>query len=195
MMGEAPDAAKADAKPWAAIWFENDRMPRLVVSRALEVLVANAAARALMARNPCLSDRGGVLCVNTRRGSDDLQALVNTRPISERPIAICPMTDRALMVRAFPIADDPAVVALTLHDLTAEYRWVAPDLEQIFGVTPAEVAIIDLLLQGLVSKEVALRLNKSVLTVRTHVKRIYVKLNVSSREQFFARILPYLSTR
>lgn len=193
MMGEAPDAAKADAKPWAEIWFENDRVPRVIVTRTLEVMAANPAARMVLARNACLAERSGVLSASTRRGQDDLQALVAVRPVPEQPIVLCPMTDRAMLIRAQPIADGVGAVALTLRDLTKQYRWLAPDLEQLFGVTPAEQAIIALLLEGKVSKEVALTLQKSVLTVRTHVKRIYIKLNVTSREQFFARILPYLS--
>lgn len=37
--------------------------------------------------------------------------------------------------------------------------------------------------------EIALRLGKSVMTVRTHVKHAYSKLNITSKEQLFATTL------
>jgi DNA-binding CsgD family transcriptional regulator len=37
--------------------------------------------------------------------------------------------------------------------------------------------------------EIAVELHKSVLTVRTHVKRIYTKLNVGTKEQLFSNVM------
>ena len=69
------------------------------------------------------------------------------------------------------------------------------DLEPVFGVTPGEHQVIVQLLKGYSSREIAAQFGKSILTVRTHVKRAYGKIGVKTRGQLFARLLPYLSIR
>jgi DNA-binding NarL/FixJ family response regulator len=55
------------------------------------------------------------------------------------------------------------------------------------GLSPREVEVLDLVTQGFLLKEVADRLNISVHTVNTHVRRIYEKLHVRSRAQAAAK--------
>jgi DNA-binding NarL/FixJ family response regulator len=43
--------------------------------------------------------------------------------------------------------------------------------------------------QGQSVTEIAQAVHKSVLTIRTHVKRIYGKLNVGTKEQLFSTVL------
>jgi len=83
-------------------------------------------------------------------------------------------------------------VVLQFRDLSRGIDMDCADLEPVFGVTPAEQRILLLMLQGQSVKEIAGDLHKSVLTVRTHVKRLYAKLGVQSREQLFARIGPFV---
>jgi len=49
-------------------------------------------------------------------------------------------------------------------------------------LSPAERAVFDLYLQGHTAKEITQILCLSINTIKTHNKRIYMKLNVSSRE-------------
>ncbi len=58
-----------------------------------------------------------------------------------------------------------------------------------FGLTPAEIKVLDLIAQGLSDREIGRRLFVSRPTVRSHVGRILEKLGVSSRLQaaVFAR--------
>ncbi len=51
------------------------------------------------------------------------------------------------------------------------------------GLTEREIEVMDYLVQGLINKEVALELNISENTVKTHIKSIYRKLEVSNRLQ------------
>jgi DNA-binding CsgD family transcriptional regulator len=69
------------------------------------------------------------------------------------------------------------------------------DLEPMFGVTPGEHQVIVQLVKGYSSREIAEQFGKSILTVRTHVKRAYGKIGVKTRGQLFAKLLPYLSIR
>lgn len=83
-------------------------------------------------------------------------------------------------------------VALQFRDLRHAFKIDCADLEPIFSVTRAEQKTLVLILHGRSVTEIAAELEKSVLTVRTHVKRLYAKLGVQSREQLFARVGPFL---
>jgi DNA-binding NarL/FixJ family response regulator len=55
------------------------------------------------------------------------------------------------------------------------------------GLSPREQEVLDLLAQGYLYKEIAERLNISVPTVNTYVRRMYEKLHVRSRAQAVAK--------
>jgi DNA-binding NarL/FixJ family response regulator len=58
-----------------------------------------------------------------------------------------------------------------------------------FGLSTRENAVLDLLSQGDLYKEVAEKLHISIDTVRSHVRKIYEKLQVHSRSQAVAKFL------
>jgi DNA-binding NarL/FixJ family response regulator len=84
-------------------------------------------------------------------------------------------------------------VTLTLRDTTLPATIECIDLRQLFGLTRSEQTAILGLFTGLSSTEIADESGRSVLTVRTHVKRAYRKIGVRSLAQLFARLLPYAS--
>lgn len=51
------------------------------------------------------------------------------------------------------------------------------------GLTPRELDVLRLMIQGLTNKTISKRLARSVGTVKTHVKAIFVKLNATTRTQ------------
>jgi DNA-binding NarL/FixJ family response regulator len=52
-------------------------------------------------------------------------------------------------------------------------------------VSPREFAIIELLVQGSTTKEIASHLNLSVGTIESHMNHIYEKLNINKANQLF----------
>ncbi len=56
-------------------------------------------------------------------------------------------------------------------------------VENIKTLTPAEKAVFDLYMEGHTAREIAGILFLSINTIKTHNKRIYMKLNVSSRKE------------
>lgn len=64
-------------------------------------------------------------------------------------------------------------------------------LKNIKSLSPAERAVFDLYAQGYTAKEITNILCLSINTVKTHSRRIYMKLNVASRDELlnFIRIL------
>ncbi len=68
---------------------------------------------------------------------------------------------------------------------------VAPDDE----LSPREQEVLDLLARGYLYKEIAERLNISVPTVNTYVRRMYEKLHVRSRAQAVAKYARFAPSR
>jgi DNA-binding NarL/FixJ family response regulator len=58
-----------------------------------------------------------------------------------------------------------------------------------YGLTERERAVLELMVQGLIKKEIAARLGLSVHTVDTHVRNIYEKLHVNTRSGAVAKAL------
>jgi DNA-binding CsgD family transcriptional regulator/PAS domain-containing protein len=63
-----------------------------------------------------------------------------------------------------------------------------PDFQHLSGVlTYREIQVLELLAQGLDNKQIASRLTLSINTVKSHLKRMSAKLEVSSRSQLLSR--------
>jgi len=61
-----------------------------------------------------------------------------------------------------------------------------PDIRPIFGLTPAEMKVLECLVDGMSAETLAAELNITLETARTHIRRVYNKMDVSSREQLIA---------
>jgi DNA-binding NarL/FixJ family response regulator len=90
----------------------------------------------------------------------------------------------------------PSLSPSIAHFLIKEFRNNnASGVEEI--LTPREVELLNLSAQGLIYKEIGERLSISSGTVHSHIKRIYRKLQASSREQALrrAQALGYLKSK
>lgn len=185
-----------DGIDWAALWFALDQTARLVVGRDLAILAVNRSALALMGGVGALVIRDGSLAARDRRYAVTIAGVVSGARQSPSFGIVgadgCP----SVLLEAFGLGDGAdGPVALSLRDLSASVEIRCADLETVFGVTPGEHQVIVHLLKGYSSREIAEAFGKSILTVRTHVKRAYGKIGVKTRGQLFARLLPYLSIR
>lgn len=68
-------------------------------------------------------------------------------------------------------------------------------LGEAFNLTPSEEAVLKKMMRGNTVERIARSSNTSPETIRTHVRRAYSKLSVSSREEMFNRITPFLFGR
>jgi len=68
------------------------------------------------------------------------------------------------------------------------FRQVPETADQLASLSPREDAILRLLAQGFLYKEIAMQLNISPFTVNNFIRRIYEKLHVNSRAQAVAKL-------
>ena len=189
-------SALRDGGDWSSLWFTQDAAARLVVSRDLMVLAANGNALALIEASGVIDLRDGCLATRDRRSGAELGALLAEADSRPRVGVVGSSGPAALLIDAVALgADADSPVALLLRDLRASPQIECADLELMFGVTPGEHQVLVQLVKGYSSRQIAEEFGKSILTVRTHVKRAYGKIGVKTRGQLFAKLLPYLLIR
>lgn len=170
-----------------------DQGARLAADADGRILWLSSAASVLVESTDALSLNAGRLAGRTRHSDKLLRELLSEALQAEEPVvqllAVAANDTPELFVEARQIsAGGTTLIGLTLRALQRQPESL-PDLTRLFGLTQTEQQITRMMLQGHSVTDIADTLNKSVLTVRTHVKHTYVKLNVSSKEQLFATIL------
>ncbi len=188
---------RRDGVDWPALWFAQDAVARVVVGRDLTVMALNDHAVALLETNGALSLRDGALAPRDRRCAAELAAIIAfAGPKARMGVVGAGGEGSALLIDAQTLSGEPdGPVALALRDPGGPVEIECAELEPMFGVTPGEHQVIVQLVKGYSSREIAEQFGKSILTVRTHVKRAYGKIGVKTRGQLFAKLLPFLSIR
>ncbi len=166
---------------------------RLVIDANARILWSSEGENILGRANGCIAVMDGRIVGRTRHSERLLKGLLADCRTADRPTQ--QLLSRAanelpeLLVTARSSSrPESDVIALTFRELAGELDGI-PDLTRLYGLTPTEHQITGLMLQGMSVTAIAEELNNSVLTVRTHIKRAYVKLNVSSKEQLFSTIV------
>lgn len=167
------------------------RAMEMMVGAELELLWTSAAAlaQASLAGPFSLSNDRLIL---PRRGQEEaLRAFL--AGLGEEAGVWALEADGRWLVRAEPIApaEAPRAWMLTWQAMNGADRYLWADIGLALRLTPSETRILHSLLNGHTVEQTASRLAVSVQTARTHVRRIYLKTSVNSREQLFAAVLPY----
>jgi DNA-binding CsgD family transcriptional regulator len=69
---------------------------------------------------------------------------------------------------------------------------VCADLKRLWDLSSGEIRILAMTFRGLTVQEVAEKADISIETVRTHIRHIYAKIGVNSREALFATLGPII---
>ena len=190
----------------AAELLENTGAGVIQLDRRGRIVETNDVARALLRRGDGLRDEGGAL--RATRPEDDARLedllaralprfgeagasgsmMVRRRSslpwfaLHVKPVAGGEADYRALRVAALVLIVDPVNRARVEPEL----------LEAMLGLTPTEAEIALLLAEGWTARQIEAATNRSYSTVRTHLKNIFVKLEVS-RQFEVARTVHSLS--
>jgi DNA-binding NarL/FixJ family response regulator len=178
--------AVADRHP--DILVLDDRFQRADPGLMQAVLEAHPACRVLM-----LVDHTDAECTvrqlhdGPRNRWPDREAIDNLR-------ACCLLAFRESARGCLPRASEPALLVKTLRSIVDGEAWAGPSLsrylldmagpaerEQKQRLTKRELDVIGLLVEGLSNKEIAARLTLSEQTIKNHIARIMVKVEVRNR--------------
>jgi DNA-binding CsgD family transcriptional regulator len=185
---------RGDLGQYLLRWASLDETPRVLVLDDLSVIWSNAAARVAFAERRDLTIRAGVLAMTDRANAHAFASFVRSTG-DERSDWCLPRGDGDghLLFRGIRLEteDGGEAVALWFHGTGSDYRPAWTGFREAFGLTAAESDAVRALLEGETARDIAARLTISVGTVRTHIRNAYAKLDVSSREHLFRRLVPF----
>lgn len=180
----------------ANTWLEQVSIPLFLTSHDLRVIWINASGRALMKKARLRLDPFGAMHGNTREENATIQG--TRRLLQQEIMRRAQWKDSSTIVALadFPQAQihlytlsisgmDLIGCAVTTAD--SETRNLSRLLAE-YGLTNTEMKVVRMLTSGATASEIARTNGNSLLTIRTHIKRIYVKMGVNSREKMFARL-------
>ncbi|WP_205479337.1 LuxR C-terminal-related transcriptional regulator [Sphingomonas arenae] len=188
-----PVAEVVDLPQLALSWLASDEVARLLVDDQLLIRWTNAVASSWLDSRAVVASVEGRLCVG--RSDAELGALLARARF--RPEGTCiPLQDGAshLIVCARRVSDagQGCVYGLSLRRTDEQCSGRAVGLGKAYGLTACEEGIAQLLFHGATAQEAAERLKISVETVRTHIRRLYQKLGVNSREALLTQVRPFM---
>lgn len=190
---ESREDKNALVGPLALEWLDHDLVPRMILRRDLSIRWCNASAQAFLSDDPDISVSDGVLCVN---GKANQERLADFMAAATSGSLFLKWEDRddflLLRVDFLPSAIEEHVVAVT----ASSRRWSEMatrfgDLEVAYNLTPREVQIVTMLALGSNVATIGTRIQCAVETVRRHLKNIYLKIGVSTREELLSRMDPF----
>jgi DNA-binding CsgD family transcriptional regulator len=180
-----------DAAPLLESWLGLGRRARLILTDGLCLQWCNPAAVMLLERHDPL-----VLCgdmVRARNSADGRRFQEFVRNAGPQTTVLC-LADQDqeshLLIAAVGLPGCLVGVTASYASDEIEHHWA--DLRDAFGLTASERDIAQALSSGFTAEAVAHKLQISIKTVRTHIRHVYSKLGVSSREELFHKLTPYM---
>lgn len=171
----------------------------LVLDRTGRIGFATDSALAMLRPGDGLTVRGGRLAApRAALGLDDAVEATLRDPLARgaapvRSLALCRRDRLPLVATLTPLAapaTGPLGALVLLHDPEAVLRPAAALLRQAFGLTPAEAAVAQALLQGAALREIAAQRGVGLATVRTLLARAMDKTGTHRQAELVRLLLP-----
>jgi len=173
-------------------WSDLEGRPRIILNDDLRLIWSNASAADLLreAVDVRLVGERFELVNSVEHAGFQRYVAASTDTMS----AWCtPQAEEgALIFRAWRIdTDAPDVIGLVFHPTGGDYvpRWA--DFGRALGLTAAEHRISLRLLDGVKIETAAEDMGITTATARTHVRNLYQKLSIGSREALFRLLAPF----
>jgi DNA-binding CsgD family transcriptional regulator len=178
-------------------WLKADRPDRFIVDRTGKILWSGIGAEPIPNARPSDSPFAKIKVGGTL-ASDMFLPILNAgslaEPGSDRIASVdhgCTGPSFVVRVAALgPTTSGPlGVTSVTYQGLSDAVR---ADLKRLWDLSSGEIRILGLTFQGLTVQEVSEAADISIETVRTHIRHIYSKVGVNSREGLFAALGPVI---
>jgi DNA-binding CsgD family transcriptional regulator len=174
-------------------WIENDTTDRLLVDRQGKIIWCRLSKGKYDAQHP-IHAQIGQLRVGNVLPADFLLPILNAGALSQgaqNRIALIEGTKSKcnLVARVVALGDaKQGPLGVTLLSFNGFGEDQKEDLKRIWDLSDAETRVLAMTLRGMTIQEVATLSETSPETARTHMRHIYVKVGVSSREGLFAAL-------
>jgi DNA-binding CsgD family transcriptional regulator len=176
---------------FASAWLSHQDQAFFMLTAEGRLGWLNPAARNLLGAAEEFVVRDGCLTSPNRIMSAEINTFLHG--VAGTSVAVVLQSGQAgrsflLIGRRISGANGDSLIGLRIARTDTAARPVYANVAAAFGLTVAEDGIVQLLLTGNTAHDAARNLGISVETVRTHVRNIYAKLDVNSREGFFYKL-------
>lgn len=173
-------------------WPTHGALNAVLATAGLKVVWASAALLALDRAAPVRVE-GGTLVFAERAKQAQFSAFV--ADVADEPaVWVLEQGEGGFLLvrcqRFQPDGEAPLVSCVMFSERRRETS-VWADLSAVFGLTMAEAVLARRLADGELLVNVAVDLGITQETAKTHLRRIYAKIGASSREEFYAKLLPF----
>ncbi len=190
------DLAAWRGSPALLKWSLGRCQPLFLVTPSLKLLDLNLAGESLARAGGDIQPLAGHFSFYDKARTADLRAFLETGGVGAAGWSYRRSDGAFVVVHVEWLPPDPTdttepLVALTFHPAGLDQRYVWAEFAHHFDLTRSEAAIVRRLIGGETPFVAAEALGLSIETVRTHIRRTYHKLGISSREQLFSIIAPF----
>lgn len=178
----------------ALAWIGSDSLCRILVTSGLTVMWTNSAGAAALLRGAHLTTLDGRLATSDAAQQPEFAQFVEAACCEPSCWALRkPDDDGYVVFNAQRLGDDGGrLIGLTFRmDVPESDATRYRGLGEAFGLTNAESKVLARLLDGRMAEEAAIDLGVGIETIRSHIRQIYGKLAVRSREAMFRQVLPF----
>jgi DNA-binding CsgD family transcriptional regulator len=180
-------------------WLDRGWEARFLVDEQLRLLWSNGAANAWLEEVDCpLRLQRDTLVAKDNRFQVKLTAMVAScsRATSGMLMGGCNgAQDLLFSSREVGRFGGFRCMGLAVRSIKAKDTDELVGLGDAYNLTPSEETVLQKMMRGNNVEKIARSSNTSPETVRTHVRRAYSKMSVSSREEMFSRLKPFLFDR
>lgn len=180
----------------AVMWLEQSVTPLVLLTENQRLIWASASAQELMGRHALRVDALGYVKSDVRETNLKIQSV--RRQVYEALQQRGSWKNGSVLLTFPEVADcrvqlqemtagDTVLIGCSIMRSGQTVQDLTANLAQ-YGLTKTERKVVSMLAQGSTAAEISRANGGSLLTVRTHIKRIYAKMNVNSREKMFARL-------
>lgn len=180
----------------AVTWLEQSVTPLVLLTENQRLIWASASAQELMGRHALRVDALGYIKSDVRETNLKIQSV--RRQVYEALQQRGSWKNGSVLLTFPEVADcrvqlqemtagDTVLIGCSIMRSGQTVQDLTANLAQ-YGLTKTERKVVSMLAQGSTAAEISRANGGSLLTVRTHIKRIYAKMNVNSREKMFARL-------
>lgn len=190
MLAPSPDRAALCLQSWA----EREQTPRVIVDDNLRLVWTNRSARKLLEGRKDLEVREGLLAARSARNHQALVDFIESTGSALSSFCFPSEDgDGHMLFRAVEVHRDPDAryLGLVFYRSGSDFKARYADLDKVFQLTGTEHRVLQQLLDGKTADEVASEFGVSIETTRSHIRQIYSKVDVTSREGLFSRARPY----
>ncbi len=176
-------------------WLETEGGARLVVERSGRIIWSNARARRLLSEGSCLTMTAGQLVAAHRARHAELRTFLDN--LNGGPeVAVLTSGEETkppvVIIGCALRVDSGDYLGLRIRQVSDAPRLLVADLTPAYRLTGSERQVVRRLVEGETAEAISKANGQSIDTVRTHIRNIYNKIGVSSREALFARVFQYL---